>query len=207
MVDERALYEALAARRLHAAGLDVWWSYPASYAQAMHALDGYERTTHLRLRLRSLSPFLFLSPYPSIRPSIRPPIHPPGVQHAPIRLPLPRARERRHEPAPRRRRRYAGPRGAANAPRGSCADGGGARRCRADEPPVGLCARVLESFFFFLCLSFFFVKPIKRILPYDSRRSGQSLLYEVCILPIAAPKFAKTTLGLWHFAQGGGVPF
>lgn len=34
VVDERALYEALAARRLHAAGLDVWWSYPASYAQA-----------------------------------------------------------------------------------------------------------------------------------------------------------------------------
>ena len=75
VVDERALYEALAARRLHAAGLDVWWSYPASYAQAMHAIDGYERTTHLRLCLGSLSPFLFpfSTPiHPSIHPSIRP---------------------------------------------------------------------------------------------------------------------------------------
>ena len=39
MVDERALYEALADHRLHAAGIDVWWSYPASYAQARHATN------------------------------------------------------------------------------------------------------------------------------------------------------------------------
>jgi phosphoglycerate dehydrogenase-like enzyme len=31
-VDEKALYEALRARRLGAAGLDVWWRYPEGEA-------------------------------------------------------------------------------------------------------------------------------------------------------------------------------
>ena len=78
VVDERALYEALAARRLHAAGLDVWWSYPASYAEVMHAIDGYERTPRLRLCLGSLSFSLFLFLFLSIDlyPSMHPFIHP-----------------------------------------------------------------------------------------------------------------------------------
>ena len=55
VVEERALYEALAARQLHAAGLDVWWRYPADYAEAcdsppssypFHELDNVVMSPH-----------------------------------------------------------------------------------------------------------------------------------------------------------------
>mmetsp|Transcript_8840 Transcript_8840/g.26021 ORF Transcript_8840/g.26021 Transcript_8840/m.26021 type:complete len:391 (+) Transcript_8840:132-1304(+) len=35
VIDEHALYAALREGRLHGAGLDVWWSYPATYEEAL----------------------------------------------------------------------------------------------------------------------------------------------------------------------------
>ncbi|MBZ0137958.1 MAG: hydroxyacid dehydrogenase [Planctomycetes bacterium] len=75
LVDQRALYDALKQRRLFAAGLDVWWTYPASRDEwgdtapsdfAFHELDnvvmsphrgGHVKDTEVR-RMRALAQVL-----------------------------------------------------------------------------------------------------------------------------------------------------
>ena len=123
MIDEHALYAALREGRLHGAGLDVWWSYPATYEEALCTPP-------------SAFPYGWLHHAACLIAASVAPLTLASVANR-------RARPRRALAAPRRRHRRRRPRARANAAHRRDAQRRRPGRRGEDAASVGLWARVL----------------------------------------------------------------
>ena len=123
VIDEHALYAALREGRLHGAGLDVWWSYPATYEEALCTPP-------------SAFPYGWLHHAACLIAASVAPLTLASVANR-------RARPRRALAAPRRRHRRRRPRARANAAHRRDAQRRRPGRRGEDAASVGLWARVL----------------------------------------------------------------